>query len=254
MTNIISPHAKIAANVTIGPFTMIGDEVEIDEGTTIGSHVVIEGPTRIGKHNQIGHYVVLGGAPQHKLYQGEKTYLEIGDHNIIREFCTMHRGSPEVRGSTKVGNHNWFMANTHVAHDCQVGNHNTFANYASLAGDVMVEDHVGLSGFAGVHQGCRIGAYSFIGAYCFVKQDVLPYMLAADHVARLHGINLIGLKRQGFNDELIGMLKNAYRIIFRKQLPLKDAVEELQTLYSSVTEIQKMVQFLNDSKRGVTRE
>lgn len=251
---IIDPTVKIADNVTIGAFSIIGADVEIDEGTWIGSHVVIKGPTKIGKNNKIYQFASLGEDPQDKKYTGERSFLEIGDHNEIREFCTMSRGTAGGGSITKIGNHNWIMVYTHFAHDCIVGDHTIFANNASLAGHAIVDDHAILGGFSGVHQFCRIGAHSFIGGGAIVLKDVPPYIMAAGNPAKANGLNKEGLKRRGFSPETLSYLRQAYKIIYRQNLTTNAAIETLtQTLLPHCPEIQNFIDFLQNATRGIVR-
>lgn len=249
----IDPNAIIGDNVSIGPWTVIGPEVEIGSGTWIGPHVVIRGPTRIGANNKIFQFASVGEDPQDKKYQGERTFLEIGDRNIIRECCTVHRGTGQGGGVTRIGDDNLFMAYVHIAHDCLIGNQTVFANNASLAGHVSVEDYVVLGGFSGVHQFCKLGAYSFIGRAALIVKDVLPYVLVAGHESKVIGLNSVGLKRWEFKPETIDYLKRAYKVIFRKHLAVQDALEELETLVTNCREIQLMIDMLRQSERGITR-
>ncbi len=250
---IIHPTARIARDVEIGPWTIIGPDVEIQEGTWIGPHVVINGPTKIGKNNRIFQFASLGEAPQDKKFHGEKTTLEIGDNNTIREFCTFNRGTVQGGGVTKIGNNNWIMAYVHIAHDCIVGNNTVFANNASLAGHVIVEDFVTFAGFAGVHQFCRVGSYSFVAKATYVTQDVLPYILVSGYTPEACGLNTEGLKRNGFSTETIENLKRAYRLIFRQGLTLKEAIVELEKIQHQGPEIGRLIQALQDSTRGIVR-
>lgn len=250
---IIDQSAKLAKNVEIGPFTVIGKDVEIGEGTWIASNVVIQGPTKIGKYNKIYQFSSLGIECQDKKYHGEHTNLEIGDHNIFRESCTIHRGTALGRNSTTIGNHNLFMVNTHVAHDCIVGNHVVFSNGASIAGHVEIQDHVNLSGFVGVNQFCKIGAYSFAAGGSIIIKDVIPFMIVAGHPARPSGVNIIGLERNNFDAKTIAMLKKAYKIIFILSKTVADAIEKLQPLVVDCPEIQLYIDFIEQSKRGILR-
>lgn len=251
---IIDPSAKIGDNVSIGAFSLIGADVEIGDGTWIGAHVVIKGPTKIGKHNKIYQFASLGEDPQDKKYAGERSYLEIGDHNEIREFCTMSRGTAGGGGITKIGNHNWIMVYTHFAHDCKVGDHTVFANNASLAGHAIVEDYAILGGFAGVHQFCRIGAHSFIGGGAIVLKDVPPYITAAGNPARANGLNKEGLKRRNFSSHTLHYLRQAYKIIYRQNLTTAQAIDSLEkNILPHCPEVQNFITFLQNTQRGIVR-
>jgi UDP-N-acetylglucosamine acyltransferase len=248
---VIDPSAKIAENVHIGSYSVIGPDVEIGEGTWIGPHVVIQGPTRIGRDNKIYQFTSLGEIPQDLKFAGERTTLEIGDRNVIREFCTFNRGTAQDKSITKIGSDNLFMAYVHIAHDCQVGNHVVFANNASLAGHVTVEDHVVLGGYSGVFQFCRVGAHSFVATNSVVIKDVPPFVKVSGYYAKPYGLNTVGLQRRGFAETVMTELRNAYKIIYRNGLTVVKALEELQKMQS--TEIQELIQFIEASKSGIVR-
>ncbi len=251
---IIDATAVLASDVSVGPWTIIGADVVVGPGTVIESHVVIKGPTRIGADNHIFQFASVGEDPQDKKYQGEKSLLEIGDRNVIRECCTINRGTEQGGGATRIGNDNLFMAYVHIAHDCLIGNNTVFSNYAALAGHVRVDDYVTLGGYAAVHQFCHIGAYSFIAGGTLVVQDVLPYVLVvANHEAKVCGLNKIGLKRRGFSVEKIEALRQAYKIILRQGLTVELALQEMQVLAKQHTEVMAMINMLQQSERGVTR-
>lgn len=250
-TAIIDPTAKIAKNVHIGPYSVIGPDVEIGEGTWIGPHVVIQGLTRIGCDNKIFQFSSIGEIPQDLKFKGEKTYLEIGDRNIIREFCTFNRGTAQDKSLTRIGNDNLFMAYVHIAHDCDIGNHTIFANNASLAGHVKVEDYAILSGFSGVFQFCRVGAYSFAATNSVIIKDVPPYMKVSGYYAKPFGLNTVGLQRHGFSEKTIIELRRAYKIIYRNGLTIAKAIQELQQMGSQ--EINQLIQFIETSNAGIVR-
>lgn len=250
-TAVIDPSAKIAENVHIGPYSVIGADVEIGEGTWIGPHVVIKGPTKIGRNNKIHQFASLGEDPQDLKYQGEKTWLEIGDSNVIREFCTLNRGTIQDKGVTRIGNHNLLMSYVHIAHDCIVGDHTVFANNASLAGHVKVEDHVILGGFSGVFQFCRVGSHSFIATNSVVIKDVPPYVKVSGHYAKPFGLNTVGLQRRGFGAEVMKKLRQAYKIIYRNGLTVADAMSELRKL--EVPELLPLIEFIETSTAGIVR-
>lgn len=249
-TAIIDPSAKIAKDVHIGPYSVIGPDVEIGEGTWIGPHVVIQGPTRIGRENKIFQFSSIGEISQDKKFVGETTYLEIGDRNMIREFCTFNRGTSQDT-MTRIGNDNLFMAYVHIAHDCDVGNHTIFANNASLAGHVKVEDYAILSGFSGVFQFCRIGAYSFAATNSVIIKDVPPFVKVSGYYAKPFGLNTVGLQRGGFAEDAITQLRRAYKVIYRNGLTLAKAIEELQKV--PCPEVQQLVQFIQTSDAGIVR-
>ncbi|HSW69610.1 MAG TPA: acyl-ACP--UDP-N-acetylglucosamine O-acyltransferase [Gammaproteobacteria bacterium] len=252
-TAIIDPTAKIADNVEIGPWTFIGPDVEIGEGTWIGSHVVIRTSTRIGKNNKIYQFASVGEDPQDKKFQGEKTYLEIGDCNVIREFCTFNRGTAQDKGVTRIGNENLFMAYVHIAHDCLVGNNTIFANNASLAGHVIVEDFVVMSGFSGASQSCRVGAHSFASMGSMIDKDVPPFVKVSGYYAKPFGLNIVGMRRRGFSAETMLALRRAYKVIYRQGLTIKQALEQLNEMLLTCQEVQLFIDFINASERGLVR-
>jgi len=250
---IVHPRAKLAVDVSVGPYSIIGEHVEIGEGTTVGAHVVIEGRTRIGRNNRIFAHSALGGEPQDKKYAGEPTRLEIGDRNTIREFCTFNCGTVQDAGVTRIGSDNWLMAYVHVAHDCQVGNHTIFANAASIAGHVHVGDHAILGAFAGAHQFIRIGDSAFIGAYSALRQDVLPFCRTEGSDAKTYGLNVVGLKRLGFSEERLKALERAYRLLVKSRLNTTQALAKIEEELSGQPDVDYLVRFIRESKRGFHR-
>lgn len=250
---VIDPSAKIAAGVSIGPFTRIGPQVEIGEGTVIASHVVVDKNTRIGKHNKIFDFAAVGGDPQDLTPQDRETFLEIGDHNIIREFCTINRGSNKAEGVTRIGSYNLLMAYIHIGHDSQVGNHIIFANNATLAGHVIVDDYANLSAFSAVHQFVRIGGYSFLGRATKVGQDILPYMLVTGNPGSPTGLNLVGLRRRGVSRELMSALKHIYQLLYRRDLQLTEIHQELVNMSQQHPEIKLFLDIMDKSRRGISR-
>ena len=252
-TAIVHPGARLGANVSIGAYSIIGEHVQIGDNTEIGSHVVIEGHTTIGRDNRIFQFCSIGAEPQDKKYAGEPTRLEIGDRNVIREFCTFNLGTIQDGGVTRLGNDNWIMAYVHLAHDCQVGNHTIFANNAQLAGHCHVDDHAILGGFTVVHQFVRIGAHSMTGMGTILFQDLPPYVTAAGNTASPYGINSEGLKRRGFTSEAVMALKRAYRAIYKSGLTLEEAKAKLEADLAKHPEYQLLLDFLAVSKRGIVR-
>lgn len=252
---VVAKDAEIASNVRVGPYVVIGPGVVIGENSSVGSHAVIEGNTKIGKNNQIFQFASIGAIPQDKKYQGEKTYLEIGDGNIFREFCTVHLGTAQGGGVTKIGNNNLIMNYVHIAHDCIIGNEVVFSNNASLAGHVLVGDYVIFGGFAKVAQFTRLGAYSFLVANTDIGKDILPYVIAGGSLdtSRLYGLNIIGLRRNGFSEGTIQNLKNAYNTILRKSLTVPQAISELEGMISDCPEIKLFIDMLKQSDRGILR-
>lgn len=250
---VIDPSAQIDADATIAPYAVIGPDVEIAAGTWVGPHAVINGPTRIGRDNKIYQFVSLGDAPQDKKYAGEPTRLEIGDRNVIREFCTFNRGTTQDAGVTRIGDDNWIMAYVHIAHDCQIGNHTIFANNASLAGHCVIEDHVILGGFTLVHQFCRLGIQCFTAFNSGIAKDIPPYVMVAGHSAKPHGLNVEGMKRRGVSLEKVRILKKAYKLIYRSNLTLVKAIDAMEPLSKDCDEVQRMREFLQESQRGIIR-
>lgn len=252
-TAIIDPSAKIAANVVIGPWTVIGSEVEIGEGTWIGPHVVINGPTKIGRDNKIYQFASVGEAPQDLKFKGERTFLEMGDRNVVREFCTINRGTAQDKSITRIGNDNLFMAYVHIAHDCEIGNHTIFANNASLAGHVRIDDYANLAGFSGVFQHCRVGTHSFAASGALITKDVPPFVKVSGSYAKPYGLNVVGLQRHGFTPESILQLRRAYKVIYRKGLTLKNAIVELREMLSECPSLEQLIQFVETSSAGIVR-
>ncbi|MEW5943737.1 MAG: acyl-ACP--UDP-N-acetylglucosamine O-acyltransferase [Pseudomonadota bacterium] len=252
-TAIIHSGAKLGPNVSVGAYSIIGEHVEIGANTWIGPHAVIGGHTRIGADNRIFQFVSLGEIPQDKKYGGEPTRLEIGDRNVIREFCTFNCGTVQDGGVTRLGNDNWIMAYVHLAHDCQVGSHTIFANNASIAGHVHVGDYAILGGFSLVHQFCHIGAHSLTALGTVVLKDLPPYVTVAGNPAEAHGINAEGLKRRGFSGDAIAHIRRAYKTLYRSSLTLEEAKEALTQQLGVCPEIAPLLDFLAQSSRGIIR-
>jgi UDP-N-acetylglucosamine acyltransferase len=250
---VVSREAQLAADVSVGPFSIIGAGVTIGARTVVGPHVVIYGPTTLGADNRVHQFASLGDAPQDKKYQGEPTRLEIGDRNIFRENCTANRGTTHDQGVTRIGSDNLFMAYSHVAHDCIVGNHTVFANCAALGGHVEIGDWAILGGLTAVHQFTKIGAHAFLGGGAIVTRDVPPYVMAAGNPAVPHAVNSEGLKRRGFSDEQIRNIRDAYRVLYRSELKLSDALARLEPQAAAHPEIRAFVDFIHTSTRSIVR-
>jgi UDP-N-acetylglucosamine acyltransferase len=250
---VIAPSAELAADVSVGPYSIIGSGVQIGPRTVIGPHAVINGPTIIGADNRIFQFASLGDEPQDKKHQGESTRLEIGDHNVFRESCTINRGTARDKGVTRVGNDNLFMAFSHVAHDCVIGNQTVFANCASLGGHVEIGDWAILGGLTAIHQFSRIGAHAFLGGGSIVSRDVPPYVMVAGNPAVPHAVNVEGLKRRGFSEDQIKNIREAYRILYRSELKLADAVARLAPLVPTQPELRIFVDFIQSSTRSLVR-
>ncbi len=252
-TAIVDSHAELADGVSIGPYSVIGADVKIGAGTVIGSHVVIKGPTSIGKDNRVYQFSSIGEDPQDKKYAAEITRLEIGDRNTIREFTSMHRGTQQDNCVTKIGDDNLFMAYTHVAHDCIIGNNVIMANGASLAGHVHLNNNAILGGFTLVHQFTQVGQYSFAAMGSAITQDIPPFIMVGGKPTRPHGINSVGMERNGISAEDIRLIRNAYKIIYKMNLRLEDAIEKMEELASNSKQLADMISFLRNVSRGILR-
>jgi len=250
---LIDPSAEVDEGVSIGPFTVIGPDVRIGKGTEIASHVVIKSSTTIGEDNRVFQFSSIGEDPQDKKYAGEKTYLEIGDRNVIREYVTLNRGTAQDAVSTRIGDDNLLMAYVHVAHDCQIGNNTIMANAASLAGHVTIEDWAILGGFTIVHQFCRIGAHSFNGMGSVISKDVPPFVMLNGHPAQPHGINKEGLKRQGFTSEDLQHIMRAYKLLYKQGMPLNTAKEKIAEMAGESPVLEIMARFFENSDRSIIR-
>jgi UDP-N-acetylglucosamine acyltransferase len=253
-TAILDPHAQIHPTCHIGPYCVIGAEVEIGEGCQLISHVTVEGPTKIGSHNRFYPFCSVGLPPQDLTYAGEPTRLEIGDHNQIREFVTINRGTVKGGGNTRVGSHNLIMAYSHVAHDCQIGDHVILANAATLGGHVRVEDWATVGALCPVHHFIRIGAYSFIGGGTTITRDVLPFSkTAAARDTHAYGLNAIGLERRGFSKERIGKIHHAYKVLLASKLNTSQALEKLKSEPDRGEDVDSLIRFIEASERGVIK-
>lgn len=252
-TAIVDPSAQIADDCEVGAYTIIDAEVSIDSGTTVGPHAVIRGPTRIGKNNRIFQFASVGDDPQDLKYAGERTELEIGDNNTIREFTTINRGTQGGGGITRIGNNNLFMAYIHIAHDCQLGDNIVMSNGASLAGHVIVGNFAILAGFACVHQFCEVGEHSFVGLNSVANRDVAPFTMAVGNYAEARGINKNGLKRRDFSDASVKALHRAYMALIRSHGNREQAIEALSNDIAGFSEVARFVEFVKNSERGVVR-
>jgi len=252
-TAVISSDARLHPGVKVGAYTIIGAEVEIGEDCDIGHHVVLAGPLKLGKANRIFPFASLGLEPQDKKFRGERSWLEIGDGNTIREYVTINRGTAVGGGVTRLGHHNWIMDYCHVAHDCLVGDQVTMSNGATLGGHVMVRDYANLGGLTGIHQFCRIGEYAIIGGHSMVAQDVVPFAMVAGNRAKLAGVNYIGLDRNGFSAEEVDRINQAYKIFFKSGLTKDDALVKLNEEYPESRHIRMLIDFIRTSERGVCR-
>ncbi|HEY4422894.1 MAG TPA: acyl-ACP--UDP-N-acetylglucosamine O-acyltransferase [Pyrinomonadaceae bacterium] len=234
----------------IHPTAIIEDNVEIGPDCEIGAYAVIKQYTRLGARNRVFEHAVIGGEPQDVKFKGETSYLDIGDDNIIREYCTFHRANGEGE-TTRIGSRNFFMVGVHVAHNCEIGDDNIFANEVALAGHITIEDHVFLSNNVGAHQFVRMGRYAMIGGKSKIVQDVLPFFITDGNPSRLRGVNSVGLRRGGFSEEERRALKDAYKLLFRSTLPIQDGLHELEQVDDE--NVAHLVRFIRSSKRGFIR-
>ena len=252
-TAIISPEAEIAEDVEIGAYSIIGPDVHIGRQTVVGPHVVIETHTDIGERCHIYQFAAIGAAPQDLKFKGENTRVIIGNDNTIREFVTIHRATAAATGTTVMGDHNLIMAYSHIAHNCILDNHIIMVNAANLAGHIHVEDYAIIGGLSGVHQFTRIGAHCMIGGASAVTRDVAPYLIAAGNHATTHGLNVVRLKRRGFDEETINAIKRAYTLVFRSSLLLKTAIDRIREEVDDVPEVRHFLEFIEKSERGLCR-
>lgn len=252
-TAIIDKSAMIADSAIIGPYCIVGKNSQIGAHTVLRSHVIIGENTKIGVHNDIYQFASIGENPQDLKYAGEPTYLEIGDHNRIREACTIHRGTVQDRGITRIGNQNLLMVNVHIAHDCVVGDDNVLANNVGVAGHAHIGNHVIIGGQSGVHQFCRIDDYSMVGGASLIVKDVAAYVMVSGNPAKAHGLNKEGMRRKGWSKDTIKALDEAYRLVFRSGLLRDEALDELTKLVEKEPKIQLLIDSINNSKRGLVR-
>ena len=252
-TALVDAGATIAGDVAIGPYSIVGPHVAIGPGTQVGPHAVITGRTTLGARNRVFQFASVGEIPQDRKYGGEATRTEIGDDNVIREFVTIHAGTAQDRGATTIGNGNWFLAYTHVAHDCVVGDFTTFSNNAQIAGHVTIGDWVVLGAYAGVHQFCRIGAHAMIAAGTIVLQDVPPFVTAAGYPAKPAGTNSEGLRRRGYSATDIAAVRRAYKTLYRAGHSLEQAREEIARASKDAPLLGTLATFLESSGRGIVR-
>jgi UDP-N-acetylglucosamine acyltransferase len=252
-TALVDAGARIAGDVDIGAYSIVGPDVTIGVGTRIGPHVVVTGRTTIGARNRVFQFASVGEIPQDRKYGGEPTATVIGDDNVIREFVTIHAGTAQDRGVTTIGNGNWFLAYTHVAHDCVVGDATTFSNNAQIAGHVTIGDYAVLGAYAGVHQFCRVGAHAMVAAGAIVLQDVPPFVTVSGYPAKPAGTNNEGLRRRGFSAADIATVRRAYKTLYREALPLEQARTALAQAANDAPLLAPLVAFLATSNRGIGR-
>jgi UDP-N-acetylglucosamine acyltransferase len=249
-TAIVRPKASIGEHVRLGPYAVVEDDVEIGPDCEIGAHAVIKRFTKIGARNRIFEHAIIGGEPQDLKFKGERSYLEIGDDNVIREFCTFHRANGEEE-TTRIGSRNFFMVGVHIAHNCIIGDDNILANEVALAGHITLEDHVFVSNNVGAHQFVRVGRYAMVGGKSKIVQDVLPFFITDGNPARLRGVNSVGLRRAGFSEEARRALKDAYKKLFRSTAPVAESLDQLTD--SGDENVRHLVSFIRESKRGFSR-
>jgi UDP-N-acetylglucosamine acyltransferase len=251
---VVHPDAVIADGVVVGPWTLVGPGVVLEAGVVLGAHVTIDRDTTVGAGTRVDHHVALGGDPQDRKHDvAVRTVLRIGRNNVFREFTTAHRGSADGARETVIGDDNYFMDNSHVAHDCVVGSGTTFANSAAIAGHVRVDDGAVLGGLCAVHQHCRVGRLAMIGGGAMCAQDVPPFALAQGDRARLYGLNIIGLKRSGMDDATVSALKDAWKLLFTSELPWRTALSRCEETLGAVPPVAELLTFLRASTRGVCR-
>jgi UDP-N-acetylglucosamine acyltransferase len=250
----VAPGAVLEPGVRVGPYCVVGAGVRLGRGSVLDSHVVIDGDTRVGERNHFFPFASIGLVPQDLKYRGEESRVEIGDRNVFREGCTVHRGTRGGEGVTRIGSDNLFMAQSHVAHDCRVGNHAILANAVALSGHVEVQDFATIGGLSGVHQFCRVGTHAFVGGATVVTKDVLPFSLTVGNRARFFGLNLVGLRRRGFAAEAIAALKQACRTLATPGLALAEALRRIESEPSLSDEVRTLVGFVRSSERGVVLE
>jgi UDP-N-acetylglucosamine acyltransferase len=251
-TAIVDPKAELGAETIVGPYCIVGSEVVLGEGCWLQQHVTLCGPMRAGAKNKFYAYCSIGQQTQDLKYAGEPTYLEIGDENTFREFCTVNR-STKADGKTRVGDRGNFLAYSHIGHDCTVGNSVVFSNNGTLAGHVEVGDHAVMGGLTAVHQFCRIGRFAITGGCSKIVQDVPPFLIADGNPAEIRGVNLIGLERAGFTPDSIKAIKEAFRLIYRSKLNTRQAIEAVRNQVEAREEITQLMEFVEKSARGIIR-
>jgi UDP-N-acetylglucosamine acyltransferase len=250
----VEPQAKLGRGVRVGPFSIVGKDVVLGDETEVGSHVVLEGPTEIGPHCRFFPFCSIGQPPQDLKFTGGLTHLRIGHHNTFREFVTVHRGTEQGGGLTSIGDHNFFMAYAHVAHDCRLGNHIIMANAATLAGHVLIEDYATVGAFSGVHQFCRVGTHGFVGGYSVITRDVLPYSkTVSERGTHSYGANTLGLQRRGLSAESVKQLRRAFHVLLAEKLNTSQAIEKLKLEKNPAEEVKVLIAFIESSERGVIK-
>lgn len=251
---VVSSNASLGEGVSIGPYAILEDDVILGDHCRVDAHTVIQGPTRVGDHCHFFPFCSIGFPPQDLKYQGERTELVIGNHNIFREYVTVNRGTTGGGGRTLLGNHNFIMAYSHIAHDCLLGDHVLLANSATLAGHVTIANHATIGAFSGVHQFCRVGIYGFVGGYSVITKDVLPYSKTVSaREAKNYGVNVIGLERRGFSADSIRRIRVAYRVLLQSGLNTSQAVAQLKQELAGHSEVEALIDFIQTSERGIIK-
>src|SRR2546427_6201867 len=250
----VAPGAKLGKGVKIGPYAMVGEDVELGEGCVLHSHAVVQGPSKFGKDNVFHAFSVVGGDPQDYTFRGERVELVAGDGNTFREYVTVSRGTQKGGGKTSLGSDNFFLAYSHVGHDCVIGSHTLFVNGATLAGNGTVEDFVTVGAFCPVHQFCRLGRYAYVGASTVITQDVPPFSkIVTERETKNYGLNAIGLERKGFSPERLQALKRAYRLLLRAKLNTSQAVAEMRKSLGDSADVQELIKFIESAERGIVK-
>ena len=250
-TAIIEPDVELGEGVEVGAFAVIGSGVTLGAGTAVGSGAQVRGPAVLGEGNRVFPYACVGFDPQDLKFQGGSTWLEVGNGNTFREFCTIHRGTEEGGGKTTIGDNNLFMAYSHVAHDCHVGNHTIFSNSATLAGHVGIDDHATVGAFSAVHQFCRVGKYAYIGGFSVITKDALPWVKTVGQKPLCYGVNTIGLRRHGFDEDRIQLLEAVMRVLLRSGLNTSQAVKRIESDYPENGDVDYLLEYIRESDRGV---
>jgi UDP-N-acetylglucosamine acyltransferase len=251
---IVAASAKLGAGVRIGPYAVVGENVELGAGCVLHAHTTVDGPSKFGKDNVFYSFSVIGGDPQDYTFRGERTELVAGDGNIFREYVTISRGTEKGGGRTSLGDNNFFLAYSHVGHDCMIGSNTLFVNGATLAGHVTVEDFATIGAFCPVHQFCRIGRYAYIGASTVITQDVPPFSkIVTERETKSFGINSIGLERKGFSPPRVQALKRAYRLLLRSKLNTSQALAEMRKSLGDSADVQELIKFIESAERGIVK-
>jgi UDP-N-acetylglucosamine acyltransferase len=251
---VVSPEAQLGAGVQVGAFAVVGAAVELGEGCVLHPHAVVQGPSKFGAGNVFHNFCVIGGDPQDYSFAGEHVELEVGEGNIFREYATISRGTKKGGGVTRIGSKNFFLAYSHVGHDCQVGSNTLFVNGATLAGHVEVQDFVTIGAFSPVHQFCRLGRYAYIGACTVITQDVLPFsLIVTERETRCFGPNTIGLERKGFSAERVKKLQEAFRLLVRSKKNTSQALEEMRARLADSEDVKELIEFTKNAKRGIVK-